>query len=169
MTSPVRAPRPTPRRSPVEITPPRSDRRRDHLRVVSEPTRPRRDRRSGLRAPVLLVAAVLVFGSLLTSAVFHGLLVGGQSHLDQMESQLDAEKVALAREKLALAQLSSPDHIASQAAALGMVVADEQIWLSPGSGGAPVIAGGPGPGIPAGSHVDATSELASAPVGAEVP
>jgi hypothetical protein len=120
--------------------------------------------RAGLGAPVLVVAAALVFGSLLTSAVFHGLLVGGQTQLDQMEEQLAAERVALAREELALAELSSPEHIAREAAALGMVRADEQIWLSPGGGGAPVVTGGPAP-----NDADSTSELAGAPLETEAP
>ena len=118
MTSPVRAPRPTPRRSPAPAPAPAP---RNHLRVVPPPTRRHlRRRRTGA---VLSVAAVLVFGSLMSAALFHGLLVGGQSHLDRLDTELRDEQAALAREEL------------------GMVPADGQTWVSPGTGADPVVIG----------------------------
>lgn len=134
MTSPVRAPRPTPRRAPAPAPAPRT-----HLRVVPPPSRRHlRRRRTGA---VLAVAAVLVFGSLMSAALFHGLLVGGQSNLDRLDTQLQDERAALARDKLELAKLQSPAHIAAQAEALGMVPADGQTWVSPGTGASPVVIG----------------------------
>jgi hypothetical protein len=91
---------------------------------------------------VLAVAAVVVFASLMASAGFHGMLVGGQSDLDRMEQQLEQERATLAREKLALAEMQSPESIAAKAEALGMVPAEQQVWVSPGTGADPVVTGG---------------------------
>lgn len=176
MTSPVRAPRPTPRRStlPQELPPLPRD-RRSHLRVVPPPARPQRhQRRSGA---VVVVAALLVFGSLLTSAVLHGLLVSGQATIDRLDADLQDGRTALAQEKLELANLQAPARIAAEAELLGMVPADGQHWLSPGTGDAPVITGTAPLGstdadadpdteadLPGGGSVDG-SELAAAPGG----
>lgn len=135
MTSPVRAPRPTPRRAPAAA--PSGVRRRDHLRVVPPPARSAR----GTRPVVVLVAMVVVFGSLMAAATFHALLVSGQSHLDQVEADLETEREALARDRLVLADLQSPARIAEEAVALGMVPAERQTWLSPGSEADPVVTG----------------------------
>lgn len=139
MTSPVRAPRPTPRR----IAQPAPAPRRPHLRVVPPPARPSlrpsvRRRRTGA---VLGVAMVIVFGSLMASAMFHGLLVSGQSDLDRLDTQIQEEKTALAQEKLELAHLQSPERIAEEAAKIGMVPADQQHWVTPGSTDDPVVTG----------------------------
>jgi hypothetical protein len=90
---------------------------------------------------VLAVAMVLVFGSLMASAMFHGLLVSGQSDLDQLDTQIQLEKTALAQEKLELANLQSPARIAEEARKLGMVPADQQHWVTPGSTDDPVVTG----------------------------
>lgn len=136
MTSPVRAPRPTPRRTAPAAPAPR---RGAHLHVVPPPGRPGvRPRRT---PAVLVVATVLVFGSLLTSAMFHGMLVSGQSRLDRLDAQLQDERAALAREKLDLAHLQSPARIAAAAEKMGMVRADGQTWLSPGTDAPPVVTG----------------------------
>ncbi len=139
MTSPVRAPRPTPRR----IAQPEPAPRRPHLRVVPPPTRPSlrpsiRRRRTGA---VLIVSTVLVFGSLMASALFYGLLEGGQSELDHLDTQIQEETTALAQEKLRLADLQSPARISREARKLGMVPADLQHWVTPGSTDAPVVTG----------------------------
>ncbi len=139
MTSPVRAPRPTPRR----IAQPEPAPRRPHLRVVPPPSKPSlrpsvRRRRTGA---VLAVAMVMVFGSLMASAMFHGLLVSGQSDLDRLDTQIQEEKTALAQEKLELANLQSPARIAEEARKLGMVPADQQHWVTPGSADPPVVTG----------------------------
>lgn len=136
MTSPVRAPRPTPRRVAAPVAP-AGPRRRDHLRVVAPTARPTR----GARRGVVVVAMVVVFGSLMAAATFHGLLVSGQSHLDQVEADLESERQALAQDQLLLADLQSPSRIAEEAAAMGMVPAERQTWLSPGSDADPVVTG----------------------------
>lgn len=166
MTSPARAPRPAHRRDARPVEP--VARRRDHLRVVERPPQGRRSLRSVLRVPVLVLITAAVFGSLLASAFFHAQLVGGQDQLDHLNEQLEQERVELAREKLVLAELSSPQHIASEAAALGMVVADGQTWLSPGSGAGPVVTGG-GADDPTSVDDATTSELAAGPTETEAP
>lgn len=139
MTSPVRAPRPTPRRSPQPAPAPR----RPHLRVVPPPARPslRQSARRRRTGAVLSVAMVLVFGSLLASAMFHGLLVSGQSDLDRLDRQIQEERTALAQEKLELANLQSPARIAEEARKRGMVPADQQHWVTPGSTDDPIVTG----------------------------
>ena len=121
-TQPLRAPRPAPRRGP-QPAPARA--RRPDLRVVAAP------RRRPRTPAILAVTVVLVFGSLLASAVFHSILVSGQVHLDEVNTSISTEQTDLARAKLALAEAQSPERIASAAAALGMVPAPEQHWLSP--------------------------------------
>ena len=183
MTSPVRAPRPTPRR----IAQPEPAPRRPHLRVVPPPSRPSlrsatrpsvRRRRTGA---VLAVAMVMVFGSLMASAMFHGLLVSGQSDLDRMDTQIQEERSALAQEKLELANLQSPARIAEEARKLGMLPADQQHWVTPGSTDDPVVTGtvdtgidDDGDGIPDAAETDTDTdtgttgspdELASADAG----
>ena len=139
MTSPARVPRPTPRRGIQPVAVPA---RRPDLRVVpaARPAPRIHRRRTGV---VLGVALIIVFGSLMASAVFHGLLVSGQSNLDRMDTQIQEQQSALAREKLELADLQSPSRISAEAAALGMVPAERQHWLSPGTGAAPVVTGDP--------------------------
>lgn len=119
--APARPPRPAPR-------PARPD-----LRVVAPP---RRQERGGLRWVMGL--AFLVFVALFVAAWAHGLLVSGQARIDHLGEQVDGERVHLERERLALAELQSPDRIAEEARALGMVPAEEQTWISPGTGAEPV-------------------------------
>jgi hypothetical protein len=88
---------------------------------------------------VLVVAAGLVFGSLLAAAVFHGLLASGQAQLDQLDQQLQDERSSLAKEKLELANLQSPQRIATEAEAMGMHPADRQHWVSAANGDVTVI------------------------------
>jgi len=130
MTSPARAPRPTPRRQAVPARPVRPD-----LRVVGPPTR-----RS--RAGVGVVAsALVVFVALFVAAVAHSLVVTSQVHLDRVGVKVRAEQEQLQREKLRLATYQSPERITREAARLGMVPADEQNWLSPGAGSQAVVTG----------------------------
>jgi type II secretory pathway pseudopilin PulG len=86
---------------------------------------------------------VIVFGSLLASAMFHGLLVSGQSNIDRVDAQIQEERTALAQEKLELANLQSPARIAEEARKLGMVPAEQQHWVTPGSTDDPIITGTP--------------------------
>lgn len=125
MTSPLRAPRPT-RPTPL----PRPD-----LRVVGAPVR---RARPGL---ILGVSMVVVFVTLLASAVAHSLLVGGQVHLDDVARQVTVEREALQQDQLRLATAQSPERIAREATAIGMVPAGEQQWISSGSTAGPVATG----------------------------
>ena len=128
MTSPARAPRPTPRRDARHEAAPTRGR---HLRVVEPAPRPSlRRRRTGA---VFCVATAVVFTSLMASAFFHGMLVSGQSHLDRVNADLEHQRAELAN-------LQSPARIAAEAAKLGMVPAAEQHWLSP-SGQDEVVTG----------------------------
>lgn len=134
MTSPVRAPRPTPRRVAAPVV---ERGRRDHLRVVPPPSaRPARRRHTGA---IVVVAMGLLFASLLASAIFHGLLASGQTHLDQLDAELQEERTALAQEQMELAHLRSPERIAAEAAAAGMVPADTQHWVSAGTGDESIV------------------------------
>ncbi|MCU1370021.1 MAG: hypothetical protein JWO77_1215 [Ilumatobacteraceae bacterium] len=164
MTSPVRAPRPTPRRAPQPVAVPP----RPHLRVVPPPGRPAlrpsaRRRRTGA---VLGVAMVIVFGSLMASAMLHGLLVSGQSDLDRMDAQIQEERTSLAQEKLELANLQSPSRIAEEAEKLGMVPAEQQHWVTPGSTDDPIVTGTPTDAADAddsGTTTDTTGTGSSSP------
>jgi len=116
---------------------------------------------------VLAFAMVLVFGSLMTSAILHGLLVSGQSHLDQIDRDIDVKQRELDREKLELANLQSPARIVAEATDAGLIPAPEQHWLSPGTGAPPVVTGGADPTDPATTDPTVTgSELAADDPGA---
>lgn len=122
MTSVARAPRPAPRRR--ADAPARPD-----LYVVDgrRSTVPRAAR----SVAVLAVAVVVVFGSLLASAVFHSLLVTGQDRLDTVNTRIRAEREGLARDRLTLARAQSPERIAREARRLGMVPAQDPTWINP--------------------------------------
>jgi hypothetical protein len=125
MTSPLRVPR------PIRSTPePRPD-----LRVVGAPVR---RVRPGL---ILGASMIVVFVTLLSSAVAHSLLVSGQVHLDDVARQVTAEREALQQDHLRLATAQAPERIAREAAAIGMVPAGEPQWISSGST-SPVTTGG---------------------------
>ena len=86
------APRTTPRTtSPVAPTAPA-------LRVV-EPARHRFPARA-----VLTLAVLVVFGSLLVSAMVHSMLVSGQARIDDLGGQIRAERKALEDDRLRLAE-----------------------------------------------------------------
>lgn len=131
MTSPVRAPRSTPRSLPTATT----LRLRPDLRIVGDP---RRRTRTGL---VVGAVTVVVFGALFAGAVAHSLLVSGQVHLDDVGVETRAQREQLEIEQLDLAELQSPERIARQAGLLGMVPARQQNWVSPVAGAAPVVTG----------------------------
>jgi hypothetical protein len=135
MTSPVRVPRPTPRRTPI---PRPASERRAHLRVVAPSSRPEPQRRH-VGAAVLVLAVCLVFGSLLTSAILHGLLASGQTTIDRLDAELQRERTELANEKLTLANLQSPERIAREAARIGMVPAERQHWVSAAGGDEAIV------------------------------
>ena len=155
MTSPVRAPRPAPRRAAAPIVAPERSRRPD-LRVVGEPRR-----RTRTKVAVVLAGLVL-FGSLLASAVLYSVLVSGQARLDHLDKTITSEQGNLQRSQLALADSQSPARIAEAARALGMVPALDQNWLSL-SGNTPLVVTGPlTPTSPAGgSPAKSTSRSTS--------
>ena len=144
--SPLRAPRQAPsrprsRRPESRHTPQVAPSRRPDLRVVAKPrvaAEPHTHRRTAM---VLALAGTLVFGSLLASAVFHSILVTGQDNLDRLDKTIVSEKADLQRAKVSLATAQSPQRIAEEAAERGMVPADYQTWLSPGSGADAVVTG----------------------------
>lgn len=167
MTSPVRAPRPTPRRATSAPAAPSAP-RRDHLRVVPPSGRaPARPRRQPAAAPapggrLVVLVTLLVFGSLLTAAMCHGMVASGQTRLDRLETELQDEQAALARDKQDLAELQSPEHLAAAARALGMVRADEVTWLSPGTDDPPVVTGSTDASTTVPDPSATTSDLATA-------
>lgn len=131
MTSPARAPRPTPRRPSSAPKPsPRPD-----LRVAPQPSRRRRTKFW------VFGSVLVVFGSLLASAIFYSVLVSGQLHLDSVDRRVEKERAELRRQQAGLADLQSPARIAKAAADRGMVPANPIYWLSPGTGAAPVATG----------------------------
>ena len=124
---------PVPSRSTARALP-REDRHardeRSHLRVVG----PRQ--RTARTGPVVAVALVVVFTSLLASAVFHSVLVSGQGRLDDLQGRVARARQDVAQERLALAEAQSPDKLAAAAQALGLVVPRKQTWLAtPGPNG----------------------------------
>lgn len=117
MTSPLRAPRPI-RNAPEP---------RPVLHVVGDPVR-------RVRPGVILgVSMVVVFLTLLSSAVAHSLLVSGQVHLDDVARQVTVEREALQQDQLRLATARSPERIAREATAIGMVPGGEARWIVPGA------------------------------------
>jgi type II secretory pathway pseudopilin PulG len=142
--------------------------------VVEAPGRTGRGERQRRTGAVLVVAIGMVFGSLLAAAVFHGLLASGQANLDQLDADLQGERAALAQDKLELANLQSPQRIATEAEAMGMHPADRQHWVSAADGETTTVertpnGDAPDPDAPADAPADAgggtddatTSELAS--------
>lgn len=160
MTSPART---APRRPPVSA--PRAA--RPDLRIVDAPTR-------RLRPGVIVaISTLVVFGTLILSAVAHSLLVSGQAEIDRLSNEVRQERAGLEADKVVLAANQSPQRIAEEARRLGMVPADTQTWISPGTGAAPVVVGGDQAGdqggdpdmtdqAPATAERPASSELASA-------
>ncbi len=151
MTSPVRAPRSTPRSFPgVAVAKSRPD-----LRIVGAP---RRRSRTGL---LVGAATVVVFGALFAGAVAHSLLVSGQVHLDEVGVETRAQQERLELEQLDLAGLQSPGRIAREATHLGMVPAGQQNWISPVAGAGAVVTGAapePAPPPPTDAVTDTRGE-----------
>lgn len=167
MTSPARAARSAPRR-PLSLATSSS---RPDLRVVPAPTR---RLRSGVS---FALSTVIVFAALIVSAVAHSVLVSGQADLDRMATEVRQEREGLEADRVVLAANQSPQRIAAEAQRLGMVPADTQTWISPGTGAAPVVVGEQG-GVsdepeevpPATADQPSSSELASAaPAGEDRP
>jgi len=98
---------------------------------------------------VMSVAVIVVFGSLLISAMVHSMLVSGQAHLDDLGTQIRHERRGLEDDRLRLAEASSPQRLAAEAERIGLVVAERQTWIRPGSDAEPVVTGGDSTPTPA--------------------
>ena len=98
---------------------------------------------------VMSVAVIVVFGSLLISAMVHSMLVSGQAHLDDLGTQIRHERRGLEDDRLRLAEASSPQRLAAKAERIGLVVAERQTWIRPGSDAEPVVTGGDSTPTPA--------------------
>jgi len=106
------------------------------------------------------VAVLVVFGSMLVAAMFHSVLVSGQARIDELGREITAQQKGLAQDRLELARMSSPERIATEAERLGLVVAEQQTWIRPGSHAEPVVTGGtsdPDVDGTTGDDVDATT------------
>jgi hypothetical protein len=95
---------------------------------------------------VVGIAGIGLFGALLASAVLFSVIVSGQARLDRLDKRIETEQQDLQRAKLALADARSPARIAKLATRRGMVLADQQSWVSPDSGAAPIVTGTPATG-----------------------
>jgi cell division protein FtsL len=110
---------------PVEVE--RKARTR-HLRVV----RPEAGRRLRISPRTGVVLTVSLFGALFGVAVSHAMLIESQMDLEQLDERASSEQARYERLRLDVAQLESPDRIAREAQdRLGMVPADDVVWLTP--------------------------------------
>lgn len=96
------------------------------LRVVTG-RRPRR-RMVGV---VVTLASLALFASLFGLAVFHAMLVGGQSTIDDLEAELVTARAETEQLRLEVADLEAPEHVLVVAGDLGMVPPSEVITLTP--------------------------------------
>ncbi len=84
------------------------------------------------RARLLLVlAGLLVIGSLFGVVICHAMLVTGQGRLDDLEQQVSQEQTRYQALRLEVAELESPGRIVEAAHALGMVSPAEITYLTP--------------------------------------
>jgi cell division protein FtsL len=110
---------------PVEVE---KKARTRHLRVV----RPEAGRRLRISPRTGVVLTVSLFGALFGVAVSHAMLIESQMDLEQLDEQAAAEQARYERLRLDVAQLESPDRIVRDAQdRLGMVPADDVVWLTP--------------------------------------
>lgn len=121
----VTAPRPV--RAPQQDRPGPSEERR-HLRVVAKP-RLRHSRRL-----LATAALVVMFAVLLGTVAFHVRLVKGQQHIDQLNRQAQQAQDTYNGLRVEVDRLSAPERIIANARKLGMVPADNPVWLAPSSG-----------------------------------
>ncbi|HXQ58928.1 MAG TPA: hypothetical protein VN799_02485 [Acidimicrobiales bacterium] len=106
------------RRAPAPNRGPIGD-RRPRLEVVGPPTR-RRVRAS--RRPILVLAAVLVVGSLLFAAAVEAYMTQQQVRLSQVQARLAVQLAEHRNLELQVAQLSNPSHVVSAAQSQGLTV-----------------------------------------------
>ncbi len=141
-----------PQRAPGRPAPTRTD-----LRLVQISRAKSRSRQL-----IFAFALVIMFAALLTSALFHGVLVAGQQRLDHMDRRVEQRQMELSRSRLRVAQLSSPARVVDAAKRSGMIVPDHTTWLSgkaapttpPGNDAAPPSAGQkPSGGVQSGTEL----------------
>lgn len=99
--------------------------RRPELRLVAG--RPRRR----LVGVVVTLASLALFGSLFGLAVFHAMLVGGQSTIDDLEAELVTARAETEQLRLEVAALEAPERVLTVAGDLGMVPPSEVVTLTP--------------------------------------
>jgi cell division protein FtsL len=99
---------------------------RPELRVVDEDARRRRSRWRRLG----LLASLVAFVGVLAAVSLHVFVVQSQFELEELQGQVAEEQSSYERNRLAVAELASPDRIVAAAEALGMVEPDEVTYLT---------------------------------------
>jgi hypothetical protein len=99
---------------------------RPELRVVDEDARRRRSRWRRLG----LLASVVAFVGVLAAVSLHVFVVQSQFELEELQGQVAQEQSSYERNRLAVAELASPDRIVAAANALGMVEPEEVTYLA---------------------------------------
>ncbi len=117
-TSTAAARRPAVRPQPAPRRPP--------LRLFEPASRPRHRSR---RRPTVLVASVLIIGSLLSVVVADDLVAQGQIRLSHTQSQTASALVQQKQLQVAVAQLSAPQIVVTEARQLGMVAPTQIVDL----------------------------------------
>lgn len=165
----ARVPKTAPTRTGRETQPlPSEEQRTRHLRVVRPQARRLALRLSPRTGVVLTVS---LFGALFGVAVSHAMLIESQMDLEQLDERAAAEQARYERLQLDVAELESPDRIVEEAQdRLGMVPADDIVWLTPdqpapgsGAGGEGAGADEDSPDSPGTSWADVKPYLEPAP------
>ncbi|HEY8525898.1 MAG TPA: septum formation initiator family protein [Acidimicrobiales bacterium] len=160
----------TTKRASNQPAPGREAPRTRHLRAVPDVRRRALPLRISPRAGVVLT--VSLFGALFGVAVSHAILIEGQMELEQLDERAAEEQARYERLRRDVAELESPDRIVREAREeLGMVPAEEVVWLTPdqpapdAGGGADGAgdAGDEAPETPATSWADIKPYLGSTP------
>jgi cell division protein FtsL len=110
---------------PDGLEPRRRDRRPPDLQVVEDARRHR-----GGVAFVVFLAGSALFASLFGLAVFHAMLVQGQSTIDSLDAQISEARSERDRLRLDLAEKEAPERILATALdELGMLPPDDVVVL----------------------------------------
>lgn len=99
------------------------------------------------RRIVSFVVLAMVFAVLFLTVTFHVSLVTGQQKIDRLNRQADLAQQRYERLRIDVDRLSAPSRVVSRARSLGMVPAQDPIWLAPGSATTVVPDQGSGPSI----------------------
>lgn len=100
--------------------------KRPKLRVVDKVAIKRRARRRAL----LIASATVVAAGLFCVALMYAQLAKGQHHLDSLRSEIDSSETELARLERDIVQASSPHAVVARATELGMVRAENPVYLT---------------------------------------